>query len=295
MTSNQKEHSQQNSSKIYLLFFAPLFLLFIIGCSDDGPCDNCEIGEMEMEMNEENEEDMNRLTDSLTLVALYNSTDGENWDEKWDLSAPMEEWFGITLNYNGTVQYIELQSNGLVGTLPHELKNFTEIEALEVRSGEMSGTIPDGLSALTSLRFLRFDDNGLSGNIPAELTNLANLEVLDLAENEFTGTIPTGFGALMRMDFIDLSKNNLTGEIPSDIGELTGLVFLTLNFNDLSGCFPDSFFDLCNTFGVDLSFNPQLPWSGDFEKLCDGFPQLGAPCELNGSAGTIDENCNCVL
>ncbi len=33
--------------------------------------------------------------DSLALVALYNSTDGANWTDQWDLDQPVSTWDGI--------------------------------------------------------------------------------------------------------------------------------------------------------------------------------------------------------
>ena len=40
-----------------------------------------------------------RVTDSLALIALYNSTAGANWTNKWDIyHAPMDNWYGVTLS-----------------------------------------------------------------------------------------------------------------------------------------------------------------------------------------------------
>jgi len=278
--------SNTPSFKNTFFFFSVLCIMILLSCSSDA-CDNCE-EEMEMQVNEE------RLNDSLILVSLYNSTDGPNWEENWDLNTSMDNWFGITLNTNGTVQQIELQGNGHNGTLPDNLANFSEIVALEVRSGILSGEIPSGLDKLTSLRFLRFDDNGLEGSIPDDLVNISTLEILDLAENNLIGNIPTGFGDITSMNFIDFSENNLTGSIPDDFSDLSSIVFLTIRNNDLSGCFPDQFLNLCNENGISIFPNPKLPWLGNFDMYCNGFPQIGALCELDGVEGTIDENCNCI-
>ena len=39
-----------------------------------------------------------------------------------------------------------------------------------------------------------------------------------------------------------------------------------------------------------------MPWEGDYEKICNGEDQLGAPCD-DGDPMTvndvIDEDCNC--
>ena len=38
----------------------------------------------------------NRISDSLALVALYKSTDGPNWTNRWTLEEPITTWHGCT-------------------------------------------------------------------------------------------------------------------------------------------------------------------------------------------------------
>ena len=59
-----------------------------------------------------------RSSDSLALVALYHATDGPNWTRTWDLDEPMNTWYGITLNEEGCVARLRLNSNGLTGVIP---------------------------------------------------------------------------------------------------------------------------------------------------------------------------------
>ena len=56
-------------------------------------------------------------TDREALVALYNATDGENWDESenWLSDAPLGEWEGVTTNDDGRVTKLELRANALSG------------------------------------------------------------------------------------------------------------------------------------------------------------------------------------
>ena len=60
------------------------------------------------------------IQDSLALVALYNATDGPNWNNKesW-LTGPVFTWFGIYVE-NGRVRNINTGWNNLNGTLPSE-------------------------------------------------------------------------------------------------------------------------------------------------------------------------------
>ena len=49
-------------------------------------------------------------TDREALVALYNATDGENWDisDNWLSDAPLGEWDGVTTDDDGRVTELDL-------------------------------------------------------------------------------------------------------------------------------------------------------------------------------------------
>ena len=59
-------------------------------------------------------------TDTIALMALYNSTDGANWttNTNWGSTVPIEDWHGVTTNTDGRVTELALGANNLVGTLP---------------------------------------------------------------------------------------------------------------------------------------------------------------------------------
>jgi len=50
----------------------------------------------------------NRLTDSLALVELYNTTNGNTWNTTWNLNQSMENWYGVHLNLYGCVSCLDL-------------------------------------------------------------------------------------------------------------------------------------------------------------------------------------------
>ena len=35
--------------------------------------------------------------DSLALISLYDSTDGPNWENIWDLKTKVEDWYGVNI------------------------------------------------------------------------------------------------------------------------------------------------------------------------------------------------------
>ena len=61
------------------------------------------------------------------LIALYNATDGANWTNTWDLDADITTWYGITLDEDGSVTHIELSNNNLIGFIPSEIGNLTNL------------------------------------------------------------------------------------------------------------------------------------------------------------------------
>ena len=129
--------------------------------------------------------------DSLILVGLYNATQGANWVQRagW-LTDPVSDWYGVGLSPSGRVIGLDLQSNGLLGSLP------------------------DSLGRLDSLRTMYLADNFIAGAIPESLGQLSRLETLSLWSNKVAGTIPESLGQLGRLRDLLLFDNTLTGPIP---------------------------------------------------------------------------------
>jgi Leucine-rich repeat (LRR) protein len=86
--------------------------------------------------------------------------------------------------------YIDLQSNGLTGTIPTELGLLTGLMNLELPFNELTGTIPTELGLLTALTFLDLEVNALTGIIPSELGMLIPSTCIWLRSNDLSGNIP---------------------------------------------------------------------------------------------------------
>ena len=178
--------------------------------------------------------------DWVALVALYNATDGLNWDksDNWLSDQPLSKWYGVTTNVAGRVTELELYNNNLTGTLPAELGNLTNLTDLNLRGNSLRGRIPPELGNLSNLERLYLYRTELSGEIPRELANLTNLESLLLYSNDLSGTIPAWLDELTNLKRLDLDYNNFTGNIPPELGNLTELEVLWLSENNLSGEIP---------------------------------------------------------
>ena len=187
-------------------------------------------------------------TDREALVALYNATDGPNWDSNYDWlsDAPLDEWYGVYTNDDGRVTELELEENQLSGEIPPELGNLANLIELWLHDNQLSGEIPPELGNLANLTGLWLSNNELSGEIPPELDNLANLRDLWLGNNDLSGEIPPELGNLANLEGLLLHENQLSGEIPPELGNLANLIGLSLHENQLSGDIPPEMGSLAN-------------------------------------------------
>jgi len=178
-------------------------------------------------------------TDSLALVALYNSTNGANWTNKTNwLTGALSTWFGVTVSGGRVISLAGLGGNNLAGTIPVEIGNLTALTNINFGDNALTGSIPHEIGNLTSLQFLRLYSNTLTGGLPSEIANLTSLKTLNINTNQFSGPIPSGLWNITTLGNIYISNNQFTGTIPSAIGNLTALFQLILSNNQFSGGLP---------------------------------------------------------
>ncbi|MDX8339277.1 leucine-rich repeat protein [Draconibacterium sp. IB214405] len=190
-------------------------------------------------------ESPSRHLDSLALVALFNATDGLNWnnDSNWLSTEPIDTWYGITVD-SGRVTGIELDENNLAGLLPESIGLMDQITNLHLSDNQLSGSLPSELFQLNNIERIDFAGNQFSGSVSSEFGNLINLTFLGLTGNEFTGDIPVELGNLENLQILGLNFNSLSGTIPTELGNCTSLSYLNLRDNDLIGGVP---IELCNS------------------------------------------------
>jgi|GEM_PF-4994407 len=232
------------------------------------------------------------------LAALYRDTNGAQWANRdgWggidhepvsnfpphsDRFDDICRWHGVTCDVLGQLTEIDLNNNGLVGTLPAALGDLANLRSLDLGWNQLTGQIPAQLGDLRSLLNLRLLFNEFTGEIPAELGNLANLRSLMLVHNQLTGNIPDGLDNLSSLTALGLSGNdlvatdlgtvldglprgmrnlglagvNLQGPIPEWIGEFDQLRILDLPGNDLTGALPESIGNFTAVTWFDVSDN----------------------------------------
>lgn len=248
------------------------------------------------------------------LIALYNSTNGDSWNNKNDIwkmeplhtdgfAMPGTEtnWHGVTCDENNTmVVGVDLNNNNLSGTLPAELGDLSNLTYLNLASNQLSGTIPSELGKLSGLKeldlhsnqltgippeladlsnltHLKLDRNPLRGSIPAGLGNLSNLQELSLSANQFNGPIPPELGHLVNLEQLYLHDNHLPGNIPLQLGNLSNLKNLTLNSNQLTGNIPSDIGNLTNLApnGSDFRWNALYTGSDELRNFLNTKQQDG--------------------
>ena len=104
--------------------------------------------------------------DREALVALFESTGGDTWFNirGWNTDAPLSQWHGISTDSTGRVTGIDLSGpfgNGLMGSVPEDIGQLSELIRLDLSGNDLSGSLPHGISDLTNLAALRISRTGL--------------------------------------------------------------------------------------------------------------------------------------
>ena len=155
-------------------------------------------------------------TEKQALTDFYNATNGDHWENSWDLTKPVKDWEGVTVKDN-KVTAIRLLFNNVTGEIPASIKNLTNLKELELSFNNISGELPSELGYLENLELLAFNGNNLVGEIPQSLGNLKMLKQLHLSSNELSGTIPSTFDNLIEIEVFNVFDNQLSGELPSQL------------------------------------------------------------------------------
>ena len=222
------------------------------------------------------------VVDRAALVAFNDATGGNR--SLWVTTAPLDLWESVALGGNGRVQRLGPFENSspLVGTIPAEIENLTDLRHLNLWPAEsLTGILPAEVGNLTNLQSLDLRATSLTGSLPAEMGNLTLLTVLRVEDTSssrglgaipvqmgnlrllvsltlngaFTGQIPIQLGNLTRLRRLVAINNRFPSPIPAELGKLISLWQLILGNNQLSGTIPEQLGDLTNLTQLDLSGN----------------------------------------
>ncbi|KAF5784824.1 putative non-specific serine/threonine protein kinase [Helianthus annuus] len=162
------------------------------------------------------------------------------------------------------IQYLDLSSNMLTGSIPESLKKLKMLQVLDLSHNDLMGPIP---TFHGKLKELYLSGNYLNGSIPESIGRLSGLTALSLDENKLSGTIPVSIsiGQLSKLRSLDVSYNSLEGAVSES--HLANLLMLE---------------DLNTAYNSKLAFNLSHEWLPPFQlihidmsscKTENGFPQ----------------------
>ena len=204
------------------------------------------------------------------LIALYKSTNGDNWHDNSGWKSPPlyddgfaqpgseDKWSGISLNAtHSAVSHINLSSNNLAGKIPDDIGYLPSLQTLDLSSNYLHGELPQSLGSLFNLVNLKLSNNQLSGSLPKTLRHLIKLYTLDLGSNMLSGQLPEGIHLLRQLNYLDLHANQFSGPIHSIInsGFYKNLKTLNVSSNLLTGAIPDLTYRFDLLTDLDLSAN----------------------------------------
>jgi Leucine-rich repeat (LRR) protein len=174
--------------------------------------------------------------ETLALQDLYNATDGNNWNQQWDLSQEVSNWPGVTVK-EGHVTEIRMLFNNLQGTLPASLADLSNLKVLELSFNKLTGDIPNAIGNIKTLEVLALNGNKLNGSIPNSIGSLLNLKQLHLSSNELSGNLPSSLNLLKNLEVFNVFDNNLSGPLPIKLASSRNLKEFMVaenNFKDTS-------------------------------------------------------------
>ena len=146
--------------------------------------------------------------------------------------------------------HMNLRSNDLTGSVPASLGNLSSLTYLNLHSNDLSGGIPD-LRRITGMEELYLANNadydeegskvegsGMTGTIPTWLNGMTNMRELWLWGNNLTTTVPNLSG-MTSLDKLKLANNNLRGGVPQASQLPPNMTWLIIDRNPLGGTIPD--------------------------------------------------------
>ena len=142
----------------------------------------------------------------------------------WTTTLSLDDWNGVnTSGTPGRLTGLDLDGQGLSGTLPASLGSLYELTELDLRDNSLTGTIPEELSQLENLTSLRLSGNNLTGCIPLGLKKVPDHDLISLRLLYCKPKTPKGVTAGTPEEFtIPLSWTQVTNAARYEVQYRTG-------------------------------------------------------------------------
>jgi len=230
--------------------------------------------------------------DSLALVAIYMSTNGDRWvnNDGW-LTEMVEFWYGVERieeiqvgedEFEWRVTRFEMDGNEMTGEIPPEIGALDEVERFILLRNNLVGPIPEEIGQMTRLHTMRFGNNYLSGVPPWDaLISLPNLYQLQMRANLLTGDIPPTVGNFPSLVLFDNMTVPFTGPIPIELGDIQTLQRIRIGPSFCTGPMPD-FSDMPEMREFRIRHSPLMD-PGPFPEFFRGMAELLEEINIKGT------------
>ncbi|CAL4926861.1 unnamed protein product [Urochloa decumbens] len=125
----------------------------------------------------------------LDMKLKLKATGNQLSDWNWRQINPCT-WYSVVCDNNNSVVEVTLPSMGFTGVLSPRIGELKHLNVLILSENRLSGTIPDTLASIPSLRDIRLAYNNLSGQIPGRLFHVAHYKYCWITPLELWTKIP---------------------------------------------------------------------------------------------------------
>ncbi|KAK3188564.1 hypothetical protein Dsin_028125 [Dipteronia sinensis] len=191
-----------------------------------------------------------------SLIDINNNLSGWN---RGDGDPCKSNWIGVLCSSaeDGHLHVTELNFmwNNISGSIPEEIGNIKSLRLLLLSGNQLTGSLPVKLGYLPNLDRIQIDENQISGSIPESFSNLNKTKHFHMNNNLINGQIPPELYTLPNLTHLQLDNNNFGGTtIPGSYSNMSKLFKLSLRNCNLQGPIPD-LSRIPNLYYVDLSSN----------------------------------------
>mmetsp|Transcript_48680 Transcript_48680/g.55180 ORF Transcript_48680/g.55180 Transcript_48680/m.55180 type:complete len:2664 (+) Transcript_48680:160-8151(+) len=142
----------------------------------------------------------------------------------------VEQEMPTNLQLFTSMTYFSCSGCGFIGPIPNWLSSMQNLQYVKLSQNALTGTLPSDLELITKVKHLDLSDQatlgrGLSGSI-LPFSAQTDLTELYLQHNSFEGAIPDTFLASVRNNellTVDLRYNRFSGTIPLELGNINQL------------------------------------------------------------------------
>lgn len=139
-------------------------------------------------------------------------------------------------------RYVYAQNNAdLIITIPQNTTRNLIVVA--VQSTKFSGSIPAWIGECPQLEQLTFSFNlGLTGSIPESLGLVKTLREFRAKATNLSGPIPSSLGNCTNLQGFDIGNTSISGILPDSLRNLTAMKYFAMGYTNISGTIPTGFF-----------------------------------------------------